>query len=74
MRASRESPAPKRKNANEDLDAEEKFGRFERSRTVSLDTDAATVDMAVEPEDPEFEAQMQSLDGFPRIPSSEAQE
>jgi hypothetical protein len=57
MRASREYPAPKRKNANEDLDAEEKFGRFERSRTVSLDTDAATADMAVE-------AQMQDLDSM----------
>ena len=64
MRASRDSPAQKRNHANDDFDEEEKFGRFERSRTVSLDTDAATADMAVEPEDPEFEAQMQDLDSM----------
>ena len=28
MRASKDSPAPKRKHGNEDLDEEEKFGRF----------------------------------------------
>ena len=59
MRASRDSPAPKRKNDNTDLDDEEKIGRFKRSRTVSLDTDAATADMAVDPTN-DVEAQMQS--------------
>ena len=62
MRASRESPVPRRKNANEYLDEEEKFGRFERSRTVSFDTGAASADMRVDPEDPDFEAHMQDLD------------
>ena len=63
IRASRDSPAQKRKNDNTDLDDEEKFRRFERSRTVSLDTDAATADMAVDP-DNDFEAQMQDLDSM----------
>ena len=63
MRASRDSPAPKRKNDNDDLDDEENFGPLERSRTASLDTDAATADMAVDP-DNDFEAQMQDLDSM----------
>ena len=64
MRASRESTAPKRQApANAEFNDEEKFGRFERSRTVSLDTDAATADMAVDPNN-DFEAQIQDLDGM----------
>ena len=42
LRASRESPAPKRKNDNEDLGEDEKIGRFERSPTVSMQSDAVT--------------------------------
>ena len=42
MRASRESQATKRRNGNTDLDDEEKFGRFERSRTVSMESDVVT--------------------------------
>ena len=63
MRSSKESPAPKRRNDNTDLDDEKEFGRFERSRAVSLETDAATADMAVDP-DNDFEAQMQDLDSM----------
>ena len=40
--ASRASPAPKRKNDNEDLEEDEKFGRSERSRTVSMESDVVT--------------------------------
>ena len=41
-RASRESPALKRKNGNEYLEEDENFGRLERSRTVSMESDALT--------------------------------
>ena len=59
MRASRDSPAPKRKNDNTDLDDEEKFGRFERSRTVSMESDAVTRGQPPSSaDDIDFEAQM----------------
>ena len=63
MRASRDSPAQKRNHANDDLDEEEKFGRFERSRTVSMETDVNTANMATGQDD-DFEAQMQNLDSM----------
>ena len=55
-RASRESPAPKRRNDNEDLEDQGKFGRFERSRAVSMESAPA--------DDDDFEAHMQDIDGM----------
>ena len=74
-RASRESPAPKRKNDNEDLEEDENFGRFVRSRTVSIESGAVTglprsaaADVATglsrPADDDDFEAQMQDIDSM----------
>ena len=62
-RASREPPAAKRKNDNTDLEEEEKFRRFERSRTVSMESDAAT-GLSRPADDDDFEAQMQDIDNM----------
>ena len=65
MRASRDSPALKRKNDNTDLDDEEKFGRLERSRTVSMESDAVTSSQPPSSaDDNDFEAQMQDIDAM----------
>jgi hypothetical protein len=60
LRASRESQAPKRRNENEDLEADEKFGRFERSRTVSMESDDNDDAVATAV----FEAEMDDLDSM----------
>ena len=62
-RASRESPAPKRKNDNEDLEEDEIFRRFERSRTATPDSDIDRDAMATSDRN-DFEDQMQDLDGM----------
>ena len=60
-RASRDPPAPKRKHDNEDLEEDGTFGRFERSRTFTLDSDADRDAMATSDYN-DFEDQMQDRD------------
>ena len=50
-------------NKNEDREGDEKSGRFERSRTVTLDSDADRDAMATSDQN-DFEDQMQDLDGI----------
>ena len=62
-RASRESPAPKRKNDIIDFEEEKKFRRFEGSRTVSMESDAAT-GLSRPADDDDFEAQVQDINNM----------
>ena len=64
LRAPRQSPAPKCKKVNGDLEEGEKFGRFERNQTVTLSLDADEDAMSDTVATAAFEAQMQYLESM----------